>query len=92
LGDVLQVAKLRQTAEDEPDGGGVPDGICSVLSPSVSGFGEWLKHGEVVMPDPPPSTMRDSRDGSGVRSVLVPVRVLARDRPEVIDERLEGLG
>ena len=45
-GDVVQVAALGQPAEDEFDGGGVPDGVGGVLAPPVAGLGQRLQHGE----------------------------------------------
>ena len=45
-GDVVQVAELRQPAEDELDGGGVPDRVGGVLAPPVPGLGQRLQHGQ----------------------------------------------
>jgi len=45
-GDVVQVPVLAQAAEDEFDGGGVPDGVGGVLAPPVPGLGQGLQDGE----------------------------------------------
>ena len=45
-GDVVQVAAVGQAAEDELDGGGVPDRVGGVFAPPVAGLGQGLQDGE----------------------------------------------
>jgi hypothetical protein len=45
-GDVVEVPVLGQPAQDELDGGGVPDGVGGVLALPVAGLGQGLQDGE----------------------------------------------